>query len=268
MTEEIITVFCIVDDSLKELSHKDDVQARMSTSEVITTALVAGKYFGGVYEKARMFFKKHGYVKNMLTKGRFNIRLRRIDAYIWTIIMKIFSKISDTKEFIVDSFPVPVCANVRVSRSKRFTSKKHYGYNAIKKEHYYGLKVHMLTTASGKPVEIFIEPASIHDMKAFKKFTLNIPSQSTIYADSAYTNYKFEDDLKKDKNILLAAKRKGNAKRKCVVDSRMQMKKRKRIETVFSSILDFMPHNIRAVSAQGLELKLIIFICVFSLFTN
>ena len=99
MTEQIITIFCIVDDVLKSISHKDDIQVKMRTSEVITIALVAAKFFGGVYEKARFFLHEHGYFYNMLTKGRFSIRLRKTTDFIWQHIMTVFLKVSENKEF-------------------------------------------------------------------------------------------------------------------------------------------------------------------------
>ena len=227
MTEQIITIFCIVDDVLKSVDHKDDLQAKMKTSEVITTALVAAKFFGGVYEKARMFLWSHGYFKHMLNKGRFSVRLRRVENFIWQAIMTVFKKAASTQEFIIDSFPIPVCKNVRITKEKRFKSSSCRAYNASKKEYFYGIKVHLLTTQSGVPIEFFISYGSMHDMKAFKRFTLNIPAHSTIYADAAYNDYTFEETLQTERNIVIAAKRRKNAKKKCVIDQKKQQRKPK-----------------------------------------
>ena len=43
---EVITIYCIVDDILKALNVKDDPQAKMSSSEVLTTAIIACLFFG------------------------------------------------------------------------------------------------------------------------------------------------------------------------------------------------------------------------------
>jgi hypothetical protein len=43
----------------------------MSTSEALTTAIVAVKFFGGNYEKSRNFLFEHGYISKMLSKSRF-----------------------------------------------------------------------------------------------------------------------------------------------------------------------------------------------------
>ena len=45
MTDEVITIYCIVDDILKAMNFKDDPQTKMSSSEVLTTAIVACIFF-------------------------------------------------------------------------------------------------------------------------------------------------------------------------------------------------------------------------------
>jgi len=44
---KIIALYCIVDDILKSLHHKEDIRVRVSDAEVITTAFVSALYFGG-----------------------------------------------------------------------------------------------------------------------------------------------------------------------------------------------------------------------------
>ena len=78
MVEEIITIFCLCDDYLKTISYKDNRQAQMKTSEVLTTAILAAKFFGGNYQKSRMFLSSHHYIKNVLSKSRFIRRLNSL----------------------------------------------------------------------------------------------------------------------------------------------------------------------------------------------
>ena len=58
MEKEIITVFCFVDELLKAIDINTDKQAQMSLSEIVTTALVAVKYFGTNYARALNFLKR------------------------------------------------------------------------------------------------------------------------------------------------------------------------------------------------------------------
>ena len=48
----IIGIFCIVDDVLKNLGLKDDVRAEASNSEILTIAILAFLFFGGNFKKA------------------------------------------------------------------------------------------------------------------------------------------------------------------------------------------------------------------------
>ena len=93
MIETIITIFCICDDYLKEIGHKDDKQARMSTSEILTTAIVGVKFFGGNYKKSRMFLSNHNYINSMLSESRFIRRPNLIDQAIFQGIFSVMSEI-------------------------------------------------------------------------------------------------------------------------------------------------------------------------------
>jgi hypothetical protein len=49
----IIATYCLCDDLLIAMNHRQEKQAKMSDAEVMTTALVAVLYFGGNYQLAR-----------------------------------------------------------------------------------------------------------------------------------------------------------------------------------------------------------------------
>lgn len=51
-----------------------------------------------------------------------------------------------------------------------------------------GVKRHLLVTADGEPVEIFLTPGAVADVNALQVFTLDLPEGSTVYADSAFTD--------------------------------------------------------------------------------
>ena len=53
MDSQIVAVYCLYDDMLKALHHKEDPQRQVNDAEVMTTAIVAALYFGGNMEKAR-----------------------------------------------------------------------------------------------------------------------------------------------------------------------------------------------------------------------
>lgn len=265
MEMQVITVYCICDDLVKFFDIKDDIQATMSTAEVLTTAIIAALFFGGNQERARIFLKEYNYIPNMLSKSQFNRRLHAIstDFYntIFSVLANVFKSTNESGDYAVDSFPVAVCKNIRISRSKIYKKDERYRGKCVSKhEYFYGVRVHMISTIQGEPIEIRIAPGSYHDSTIFKQFDLDLPEKSTLYADSGYTDYTYEDLINEASNINFLVARKSNSKRphKPWVNALISYG-RKAIETAFSKINSLLPQSIHAVTAKGFELKVFLF---------
>jgi hypothetical protein len=52
---------------------------------------------------------------------------------------------------------------------------------ASKKRYFYGLKVHLLVTKDGQPVECFLTPGSYSDVRMLKTFRFDVPEGSHVY---------------------------------------------------------------------------------------
>jgi hypothetical protein len=74
----------------------------------------------------------------------------------------------------------------------------------------YGVKVQMLIIAEGIPVEFGFVPGCEADVRALKKLPLAVAAESKIYADSGYTNYQIEGDMKDAEMIELMVQRRMN----------------------------------------------------------
>ena len=81
----IVAVYTICDDLLISLGHQDDQRAKMSTAEVMTTAIIAARYFGGNQQTACATLKTLGYIPNMLGHSRFNRRLHQVSEHFQTL---------------------------------------------------------------------------------------------------------------------------------------------------------------------------------------
>ena len=57
MQDKIIATFCILDDLLKALHHRDDPQAKITDSEILTIAILACQEFAGNMRKALQWVK-------------------------------------------------------------------------------------------------------------------------------------------------------------------------------------------------------------------
>lgn len=270
MDNEIVFIYCCCHDLLKHLRIREDDQCKMNYAEIMTVAITAALLFAGNFARARVFLKEYGYIRNMLSESRLNRRLHNIDISIWQFIFyamsKVFSENNKNFEYIVDSMPVEVCMNIRSYRCKLLSGKQFIGFCKAKKKFYYGYKIHMITTAEGKPIEFLITPASTADITAFKIMEIDLAPGSAIYGDKAYTDYAYEEFLQEMTSIQLIPERKINAKKQHSGCLRyLQRILRKKIETTFSQITKLFPRKIHAVTAKGFLLKLVIFIVAFTM---
>lgn len=267
--DKIIALYCIVDDLLKGIGHLEDVRRKVSDSEVITTALVSSLYFGGHQDNARHFMQMTKMIPCMLDKSRFNRRLHQVTDLLFSLFYQIGDSIKTivgASAYVIDSFPVAVCDNMRISRSRIVRGKQWRGKQASMRRYFYGVKVQVLTTVSGIPVEFCFMPGSESDVQALRKLPLAVAAESRIYGDAAYTDYTIEDDAKQADGIELRIQRRSNAKRKDEPwMSFLKEQMRKGIETTFSEIKALFLKTIHAVTFKGFLLKLLLFILAFTL---
>lgn len=268
MDNQIVAVFCLCDDLLKALYHHEDQQCWMSDAEIMTTAIVAALHFGGNHEKARQFMQEMGYIPKMLSKSRFNRRWHRLAGLFWALFHLLGENWKDLNEhsiYIIDSFPIAVCDNYRISRCHIYHNEAYRGYQASKKRYFYGLKIHLLITETGQPVEFFLTPGAHSDTSALRGYHLDLPEGSQLTGDKAYNDYEVEDVLD-EANIRLRPLRKKNSKRPLPPWVTYLMSSyRKLIETTGSLIERILPKHIHAVSPAGFELKVAIFVLACSI---
>ena len=167
----------------------------------------------------------------------------------------------------MDTFPVPVCRNIRIKRCKIYkNTKTHRGYCASKKEYFYGLKVCLIVTEAGQPVEFCLVPGAVADIRALRSMDLNLPDGSTLIADGGFLDTAFERELQAEADVELIAARRKNMKEQlepCLAYICRTV--RKRVETTFSQLTERMARSIHAVTPQGFELKTCLTILAFSL---
>ena len=269
MDDKIIATFCLCDDLLKAMHHQEDHQCQMNDAEIMTTAFIAALFFRGNHESARAMLKQHGYIPHMVSKSRFSRRLHRIKAIfivLFDLLAQTWKTLNTEAIYVIDSIPIAVCDNIRIRRSKIYAREDFRGYQASKKRYFYGLKIHLMVTQDGQPVECFLTPGGCGDVDALKYYAYALPDGSIIYADKAYNDYEIEDLLNEVDHIQLIPMRKKNSKRALPPSiSFVQSYHRKRVETAGSLIEQLLPKSIHAVTPQGFELKVALFVIASSL---
>lgn len=280
MQEKVITIYCLCADFLSAWGVVDDPQCRMSTAEVMTVALVAAALFRGEHEMSRCFLREYGYIPaaRMLSKGRFNRRLHAIDEQVWRALFGLLAEVhkasNDGQEYVIDSMPVPVCDEYRVITCRIYPLKesnarpKGQGYRgriASKRRYFYGVRVHLVITSTGKPVECALAPGATADVTMLQQMQLDLPQGARLFADAGYMDY-VQEDIMTDADMHLTAARKRGSKRPhpgwveyiCGYQ-------RKRIETTFSLIAEHLARSIHAVTARGFELKVFLTVLAYSI---
>jgi DDE family transposase len=269
MDTEIIFFYCVADDFFKSMHLKEDSQVHMNNAEVATVALTAACFFCGNLESSRKFLLENDYIPNMLSKSRLCRRLHSIPEEFWQYLPLslpgIKEEMNKNKEFIIDSFPVPSCDNIRIARRHLYKEECYRGKCVSKRRYFLGLKAHLLMTIDYQPVEWILTVGSENDNKAFGRFNLNLPEGSIIYADSVNINYEVEDLLADAENIKLYSQRKSNSKRQRPGWTEYIIKMmRKKVETGFSVLTHLFPKKIHATTDEGFALKCAFFITAFS----
>lgn len=262
MDLQIILVYCLCDDLLKAMDHHEDQQCQISDAEIMTIGVVAALYFGGNYTLARVMLKEQGYIPGMLGKSRFSRRLHRVKHHFLTlfhVLGEVWKAESEENIFVVDTYPIAVCDNIRIRRCKLYTEEAHRGYKSSKRRYIYGLKIHMMVTETGRPVEFFLTHGAMNDTVGLELFDFDLPAGSMVIADKAYNSYLIEDHLE-DQGILLRPIRKKNSKRPLPGWVHFfQRHYRQAVETAGSMIERLLPKSIHATSTAGFELKVVLF---------
>src|ERR1041384_5139417 len=179
MYDRTLAIYCFIDDLLKAMHHAEDLRAEFSDAEVITTALVAMLFFGGNFERARSFLQTSGMMPRMLSRARFSRRLARLADLVNLVFHQLGLTIKELNlesRYSLDSFPVAVCDNIRAARCRLAQGAEFRGYLASKRRYFYGLRVQVMVTVEGLPVEFCILPGSLADLHGLAELPLSLPA--------------------------------------------------------------------------------------------
>lgn len=263
------TIYVIADEILRFLNIQDDFQSYMTKAEIITFAILSAKFFYGNYKMARYMCQKLRLFPKILSNSRLNRRIHNIPWNCWHFLFHFISIIAKKSEetcyFAVDSFPVPYCQKSRIDRRKCFLQKSSIGFAASKNQYFCGIKVHMIVTNQGCPIEVYLKPGSESDIAVLWTMELDIPEEAILYADGGYNSFELED-LLLDEGIYLKAKRGSKAKNRIrsIAEDKEISSKRQIIETAFSAIISQFPRYIKCRTENGFLIKIFCFILSYS----
>lgn len=269
MCHRTLAIYCFIDDFLKARGHHEDCRIEVSDAEIITIALTAMLDFGGNFEKSRLVLHELGLVKRLLSRSRFSRRVNRLTDLIHCLFHQLGGVLKDLhweSRYLLDSFPIPICDNIRIKRCRIVRNEDYRGKISSKRRYFYGVKVQLLTTSDGIPVEFCILPGGCADLQGFAELALDLPEQAQLFVDAGYNYYEWEDYLSEIENLHLQVPRKTNSKRGR--EPWLEIHKswmRKYVETTIGEISKMLPKKIHATNLNGFLLKIALFLFAYQI---
>jgi len=272
MREQTVAMYCFLDDLLAltrpRRARPADPRRRLSDAQVLTTALVAARFFGGNLVLGQRYMEQR-WGQNKLDKSGFSRQLHALTETLHGLFAtcgQVLKELHTEARYVIDSFPVAVCHHTRIPRCKLLTGKAYHGRCASKRTWFYGFKVQVITTSDGLPVEFYVHAGSEADLTGLRAMAVDLPAGSVLYTDAGYTDYALEDVFAEATGGQQQTARKANSKRPHSPAQRFLIQYfRKGIETTFSQLTARFPKHIHAVTAAGFVLKLALFIFVHTL---
>ncbi len=240
ITTFMITVYCFVDDWLKDKRIRQrGPQPTLSDSEVLTMEVV-GEFLGmddesGLYT----YFRRHWAAwfprlrdVTRTTYTRQMANLWQVKEALWQAVLQQVSY--DPQLAFVDSFPVPVCRFARAYRCRRLRGLAAFGYDELAKQTFYGLRAHVRVCYPGVIVAVELTPANTHDTAVVEDLTE--PFAGVLLGDRNYWSPALTERLWSQGITLLAPYK--SSKRQPHPYPYWLTHLRRRIETVFGQLVE------------------------------
>jgi Transposase DDE domain len=250
----IVSVFCLIDDRLKERCIRSRGPApKLSDAEVITIEIV-GEFLGLDTDKAiHLFFRRH-YGEWFPTLSEVHrTTFARQAANLWKIKEELWQELlllapHDPTFALVDSMPLPACLFARAYRCERFRGEAAFGKDTLLKQTFYGFRVHMRVCWPGLITRISVAPANAHELGVLPELLER--SRGVAVGDRNYWSPERREELARSMGVTLLApyrnkKRDPNPQRSAYL-SRL----RYRIDTIFSQLTE--RYRIKRVWAKDL----------------
>jgi hypothetical protein len=263
MLDTIIATFCILDDLLHILHHRNDPQAKTTDSEILTIAILACQEFGGNMRKALQWVKALHLFSFVPSESRFNRRLHRLMPLLHALappLRAVWEALQTCTAYALDTFPMPVCENIRANRCRIAPEKAFRGYRASHRDYFHGVKVHLLVASGGFIAAFWLTPGSWHDLTGLYGMALDIPCGCALMMDRGYTDYVAEDLLREAEGLEVYPVRRETSVRYAGCRQYLAVVKRRFVESVGSCLHSLLPRRVHAVTLDGFMLKLMCFI--------
>ena len=171
ITTFIISVYCLVDDFLKDKRLRQrGPQPTLSDSEVLTMEIV-GEFLGidtdrGIFRHFRRHYGDWFPALKQIHRTTFV----RQAANLWAVKPALWAQLIGRIEHdpliaITDSLPIPVCRFARAYRCRRLAGETAFGKDAVARQTFLGLRLHVRLNLPGVITDFRLAPANVHDLQ-------------------------------------------------------------------------------------------------------
>lgn len=239
----IVTVFCLVDDTLAALLDGRRLRRRgprpvLSDSEVLTLEVV-GEFLGFDQERQIFdYFRRHYQHFFPALAKLHRTTFTRQAANLWQVKARLWQQLLHEIELdravsLVDSFPVPVCRFARAKRCRRLRELSAYGFDEMAKQTCFGVRVHLRVCWPGLVAGFEVAPANVHELRAAEDLLEGV--RGCALGDRNYWSPALSEQFRAEGLLLLAPFRKATRERKPW--PRRLVNTRRRIETVIGQLV-------------------------------
>ena len=208
----IISVYCLIDDTLKSLFAGKRLRQRgfeptLSDSEVLTVEVV-GEYLGLSQDKALFSYFRQHYAHFFPGLGRVHrTTFVRQAANLWQVKERVWQRLLDSIRHdpaftLVDSFPLPVCQFARAYRCHRFRGEAAFGKDILSRQTFYGFRVHVRLSWPGLITRFVIAPANVHERSVVPELAAD--TRGVLVGDRNYWAPSLAEELSQGGLTLLA----------------------------------------------------------------
>jgi hypothetical protein len=241
----IVTVFCMIDDSLPTLFascrlRQRGPRPRLADSEVLTIEVVV-EYLGMSRDTELFsYFRRHfAHLFPMLSRVDRTTFVRQA-ANLWRVKERLWQQLleqtgCDPRWAIVDSFPVSVCRFARAPRRRSFRSEAGFGRDHSLKATFYGFRLHVRVCWPGVISRLSVTAASVSDIALLEELVEQ--TQGCCLADRNYWKPQLHEQLREQGVEMIVPFRKKSRDPR-PERSRVISRLRYRIETAFSQLAE------------------------------
>jgi hypothetical protein len=238
----IVTVFCLIDDTLPSCLEGRSLRARgpqplLRDSEVLCIEVV-GEYLGLDQERQMFAYFRRHFAHFFPTLRRVHrTTFTRQAANLWQAKARVWQRLLtgtlwNGELSLIDSFPVPVCRFARAKWCRRLRQESAFGFDEMAKQTFFGMRAHLRVCWPGVIVAFDLAPANAHELAVAEHLLDGV--RGHVLGDRNYWSPALSARLAGHDLKLLAPYR--SAKREKKRWPLLLVQTRRRIETVIGQL--------------------------------